>query len=385
MSGTERGKSVNLAGATAGPIPDRGAAVVVGASLAGLALSISLARSGLAVTVIERATEERNGGTGLRLWGGRGESVQRRDNSGTRVPTIASIASAGLPGPESWATVRRRLADAAAQEPGIVIRYETEVALIGQDADSAWAIDTTGSVYSADILIGADGHRSMVRSGVDPGHPDATYAGYVIWTGKAPYAVAPGWQKGHNHMRMITLPNGDGEMIVGETRTNDEPRRYFWQWYDATSNDYLREAGALVGSVPQYSLVNEKIAASKYADIQRRAAHWPAPWDDVVRHSVGQQRVIATPIAEYVPRRLTRGRIAIIGDAAHVPSPMTGAGFDTGLGDAETLGELTSHGVIGEQGRKVLKAYEKQRLGTAQRMVRSGQGFGERLLGSTKK
>ncbi|MGP5163790.1 FAD-dependent monooxygenase [Arthrobacter rhombi] len=363
-----------------GSIPERGTAIVVGASLAGLALSISLARSGLAVNVFERAAEERNGGTGLRLWAGMGETIRRRDGSGFSAPTIASIASSGVPGPEGWATVRRRLADAAATEPGISIHYESEVVEIGQDAETAWIKDASGKVHGADILLGADGHRSMVRRSVDPSHPDATYAGYTIWTGKAPYEAAPGWAEGHNHMDMITLPHGDGAMIVGETKTNGEPRRYFWQWYDPTSDDYLHESGALVENVSQHSLVNEGIAASKYEDIHRRAGHWPAPWDQIVRHSVHRRQVIATPIAEYVPRRLTRGRIAIIGDAAHVPSPMTGAGFDTGLGDAETLGELTDHGVVGRRGVEVLKTYEKQRLRTAQRMVRSGQGFGRSLL-----
>lgn len=363
-----------------GPIPERGTAIVVGASLAGLALSISLARSGLAVNVLERAQEERNGGTGLRLWGGMGETIRRRDGSGASVPTIASIASAGVPGPEGWATVRRRLADAATAEPGISIHYESEVVEIGQNAETAWVKDAKGTVHVADILMGADGHRSIVRRSVDPSHPDATYAGYAIWTGKASYAVAPGWAEGRNHMDMITLPHGDGAMIVGETKTNGNARGYFWQWYDPTSNDYLRESGALVGDVSQYSLVNEGIAASKYEDIHRRVAHWPAPWDQIVRHNVHRRRIIATPIAEYVPRRLRRGRIAIIGDAAHVPSPMTGAGFDTGLGDAETLGELTDRGVMGRRGVEVLKTYEKQRLRAAQRMVRSGQGFGERLL-----
>lgn len=279
--------------------------------------------------------------------------------------------------------VRRRLFDAAADEPGITMRHETEVVKVGQDADSAWATDTTGTVHAADILVGADGHHSLVRRSIDPEHPDATYAGYTIWTGKVPYDAAPGWQEGRNYMKMITLPNGDGEMIVGETLTNNDPRMYFWQWYDPTSDHYLREAGALIGSVSQYSLVNENIAESKYEDIGGRAAHWPAPWDDIVRCSVRQRRIIATPVTEYVPQRLARGRTAIIGDAAHVPSPMTGAGFDTGLGDAETLGELASYGVVGEQGTKVLKAYEKQRLKTAQKMVRSGQGFGYHLLDST--
>ncbi|MEO6987252.1 MAG: FAD-dependent monooxygenase [Aquihabitans sp.] len=95
-----------------------------------------------------------------------------------------------------------------------------------------------------------------------------------------------------------------------------------------------------------------------------------------------ERSIIVTPITEYVPRRLVRGRIAMLGDAAHVPSRVTGAGFDTGLGDAEALGELTSDGVVGDQGLRVLKAYEEQRLQVAQAMVRSGQGFGLNLLGS---
>ena len=363
--------------------PEKGAAVVVGASLAGLSLAISLARSGLGVFVLERATAERPGGTGLRLWGGRNETVVRRDGSGARVPTIASIASAGVPGPEGWTTVRRRLFDAATAEPGITIHHGTEVTEVGQDADSAWAIDTGGTRHAGDILVGADGHKSLVRRTVDPAHPDATYAGYMIWTGQVPYDAAPGWQRHHDWMNMITLPRGDGAMIIGETETNGLPRRYFWQWYDPTSDDYLRGTGALVGTVTQYSLVNEDIAQSQYDEIARRCAHWPEPWNDIVRHSVEQRRIIATPITEYVPQRLVRDRMAVIGDAAHVPSPMTGAGFDTGLADAETLGELTSDGVIGPKGPQVLRAYEQQRLRSAQQMVRSGQGFAGQLLDPT--
>ena len=358
----------------------KGTAVVVGASLAGLSLAISLARSGLDVKVLERASSERLGGTGLRLWGGRDETVERRDGSGIRVPTIASIASAGVPGPEGWSTVRRRLLEAAMEEPRITIVHEREVVCVDHDSDSAWAQDSDGELHRADILVGADGHKSLVRRVVDPTRPDATYAGYMIWTGNVPHEAAPGWVTDENWMNMIDLPDGEGMMIVGETATNGEPRRYFWQWYDASSDDYLRDEGALVGSVTQHSLVNEDIAPWKYEEIERRATQWPEPWNRIVRHSTQARRIIATPITEYVPQRLARGRIAIIGDAAHVPSPMTGAGFDTGLGDAELLGELTADGVRGPRGPAVLRTYEKKRLRTAQRMVRSGQGFGRDLL-----
>lgn len=102
-----------------------------------------------------------------------------------------------------------------------------------------------------------------------------------------------------------------------------------------------------------------------------------------MRHSVRRRSVVATPIAEYVPQRLSRGRLAIIGDAAHVPSPMTGAGYDTGLEDAERLGSLTHRGVRGERGPQVLRAYEKDRLRPARRMVESGRAFGTQLLAGT--
>jgi len=44
-----------------------------------------------------------------------------------------------------------------------------------------------------------------------------------------------------------------------------------------------------------------------------------------------------TPIAEYVPDRLVNGRLALVGDAAHVPTPMTGCGFSASLDDAEAI------------------------------------------------
>ncbi|WP_280890901.1 FAD-dependent monooxygenase [Streptomyces sp. LBL] len=39
-----------------------------------------------------------------------------------------------------------------------------------------------------------------------------------------------------------------------------------------------------------------------------------------------------------MPDRLVRGRLVLVGDAAHVPSPMTGRGFGTSLDDAAALG-----------------------------------------------
>src|SRR6202012_2148486 len=38
-----------------------------------------------------------------------------------------------------------------------------------------------GEAVAADLVIGADGARSTVRATVDPAHPDARYAGVLLW------------------------------------------------------------------------------------------------------------------------------------------------------------------------------------------------------------
>lgn len=66
--------------------------------------------------------------------------------------------------------------------------------------------------------------------------------------------------------------------------------------------------------------------------------------------------------------------MVLVGDAAHVPTPMTGRGFGTSLDDAEALArhfcDTTAQDVS-----DALAAYEAERLAPAQNLVLSGQGF----------
>jgi len=45
---------------------------------------------------------------------------------------------------------------------------------------------------------------------------------------------------------------------------------------------------------------------------------------------------------KYIPDRLVKGRVAIIGDAAYVPAPITAGGINESLEDAVALGKCVS-------------------------------------------
>jgi len=69
-----------------------------------------------------------------------------------------------------------------------------------------------------------------------------------------------------------------------------------------------------------------------------------------------------------------------VGDAAHVASPMTGAGFETALLDAGTLAMEAGQGIAGNQAIQVLQRYERERLQPDRALVQYGHTWGESYL-----
>ena len=82
----------------------------------------------------------------------------------------------------------------------------------------------------------------------------------------------------------------------------------------------------------------------------------------------------AYTVSEYYPRCLHAGRIVLIGDAAHVASPVTERGFATGMEDAAVLAALMAKGQ-GHEYVETLKSFERARLPAAQRLVASSRAW----------
>ncbi|WP_237309467.1 FAD-dependent monooxygenase [Streptomyces sp. AMCC400023] len=246
-------------------------------------------------------------------------------------------------------------------------------------------ITSDGRTFRGDVVIGADGHGSVVRGGVAPDKPDATFAGYLIWLGLTDESALISSRRlprdvdiltgGEDYLLGYPLPGPDGSVVLGS-------RQVGWAWYDASRNDLLRETGAVVGNVVHRSLTSADIPETTFRELADRAEDlWPSPWREAVLDCIERRAVIGTPIAEYVPDQLVNGRLALVGDAAHVPTPMTGSGFSASLHDAEAVAAAVAAGVREPAMPQALRGYEDERLGSVRSMVQSGQQFSRSFAG----
>lgn len=345
-----------------------GSAVIVGASLSGLMSALSLSRIGMKVTMLERSERKARAGAALPVSEGLLRRLTGRNFGRDALPS----------GPQAWADVHSSLRAVVDSDPNIRICAPARVRVVDQDDRSAWAVTDNGEVVRGDILVGADGHASVVRRHIAPEHPNAVFAGYLIWLGIMDESAikAPPWpaqlailEKRNYCLNAYYLPGTDGSLATGR-------RRLGFGWYDAGHNDLLRTSRALVGEVVQRTIRPQDIPDAIFRELAEEArAIWPDPWREAIVNCLGRRAIIGTPIGEYMPRRLSRGRMCLVGDAAHVPSPMTGRGFDASALDALALADALQEIPACRGSTSGLRRYEASRLDPAQELVRSGYGF----------
>ncbi len=354
---------------------ENGSAIVVGASLSGLMTGIALSRAGLKVTILERAGAKPRSGAVLQVDSG---EIDRTKTA----KLLRKVASGGVRSAEAWESIQFRLRKEAEADPRIDLRYDTRVQTVNQDNDSAWVVTDKDETLYGDILIGADGHRSTVRRHVTPHKPNATFAGYLIWVAIVDENDIPEKHRPSLNAPKFSMPDGIGDFLLGTILAGADgshalgDRRLGWAWYDNTQNDLLRRLVCVEGNVVRHSLHAPDIPEQTLIELAEKASvRWPQPWLDATLHSIQTRNLTGTPIAEYVPDNLVKGRIAIVGDAAHLPTPLTASGFNASLQDAATLAKCVAKGIQGNSAAEALLEYESLRLKNARQIVQSGQSF----------
>jgi 2-polyprenyl-6-methoxyphenol hydroxylase-like FAD-dependent oxidoreductase len=245
--------------------------------------------------------------------------------------------------------------------------------------------NTCEARFDADLVVGADGRGSVVRRFVAPENPDALYAGYGLWRGMIdekdlPASLAHAYvgdgpsMWAHRRYRLVSyhVPGQQGGVAPGGRAVN-------WAWYDPDLTPIFETAGCVRSGVVQRSLRPEEFSPILISRLDRLASElWPDPIGCIIRLTLRAGRAFATPIAEYEPTRLTSGRLVLVGDAAHLAAPPTGAGLVKGLEDVEALGEAVRSERNG--GLAAVDAYEAIRLRPARRLAETSRAWSRSYL-----
>jgi 2-polyprenyl-6-methoxyphenol hydroxylase-like FAD-dependent oxidoreductase len=369
-----------------------GNVAIVGGSITGLATAIGLARRGIPVSVFEQNTGEERGGSGLGV-----DVALITDTTGVdaRVDGLARalpVVNEGHRDTSTWLAIYRWLRAVADATAGLSVHESARVDVISSD-DRAAYLSGPRVKASADVIIGADGYRSVVRRAVWPARPFAPYGGFLIWRalveeswlparlldqrslggGRSPHAATA-------RLVVYRVPGPNGETARGK-------RSITLAWYDASRTQWLRDRGYLVGeevlgSVPP-TAIDDELRAELLA---LAATRWHGAARDILTSAIERKVIFGTPLAEYLPERLAAGRLGIVGDAAHVASPMVGAGFSSGLLDGTAFIDAVSRsgGTAGEAGTRALQRYNEIRLTQNQSRVLESLATTRELLLSTQ-
>lgn len=346
-------------------------AVVVGAGIAGSAAAVALIGVGLTVEILEAREPEDTAGAflviapnGVNALSAMGlghvlpaaggmplDGIGFVDHRGRKVGRLDGTDDVRRYGASSQLVLRERLRGellAAAQAAGAVTAHSARVIDVHEGRDSVSAALADGQLRTADLLIGADGVRSAVRTAAFPTARPPAYTGV---------ADCGGWAA-------VDLPDTSGQRMVFGHRgffgyvVRDGTAYWFSNVRHADANG-LRSVGH--GHWLRH-------LRDRHADDP-----WPVPTILSATESVaGVWPVYDLPTLE----TWHSARLCLIGDAAHAASPSAGQGASMALEDAAVLARCCRDA---SSPSAALPEFEALRKGRAEGVVRLG-----RRLGSTK-
>jgi len=335
--------------------------LIAGAGPTGLVLALWLKRQGIGVRIIDRSAAPGSTSRALAVQARTLELYRQLDlthevlERGHKVPAVnlwsrgerAARVAFGSIGEELTPypfleiypqDEHERLLIERLQQLGVAVERRTELTAFTDIGDGVRARLRTAEgqeeICETRFLAGCDGARSRVREALATGFPGGTYR-QVFYVADIEGAGAP----------------VDGELHI-----------------DLDEADFLGVfplAGAgrarLIGTVQDGRAENPE--SLRFEDVSQRA----------IRH-LGLDITKVNWFSTYhVHHRVTdhfsRGRVFLLGDAAHIHSPVGGQGMNTGIGDAINLAWKLAAVLAGHADESLLATYESERIGFAQRLV----------------
>ena len=336
-------------------------ALVIGGGITGSVLSLALAQRGVSVDLVELSPVWRGVGHGITVQGnalaalakvGAGDEVlsrgvpfnqlRMRQADGTLIAEVPTPRTGGPELPATLGALRSDLQDVLCQRvyaAGVTVRLGLTVRGLAQDSRRAYAEFSDGSTGRYDLVVGADGIRSTVRAmlGITT---TPQPSGMSIWRVVADRPA---------EMDCAEVYYGGPRYKAGYAPISADKCYAYILDTDGTLRDF--------GDRPAWELMYE------------RSAGYGGTWGKI-RETIGPESNVSHTRVEWllVPDPWFRGRIIVIGDAAHACPPLIAQGAAMCAEDAVVLAEL----VTGDHPLETaLPAFMARRLDRVELVVRN--------------
>jgi len=335
--------------------------LIVGAGPTGLVLALWLTRLGVRVRIIDQTAEPGTTSRALAVQArtlelyrqiGLADAVVDRGRtvlavnlrvSGKEVAhAVLGAMGAGIspfpyalvyPQDEHERLLIDRLSDAG-------VEVERNTAFLGLEEKAGHVLarlrrpDGMTEACEASYVAGCDGAHSTVRETLAIGFPGGTY----------------------EHIFYVADVEASGALRQGEVHVGLDATD-FLAVFPLKKDGHWRLVGT-VREVPGKPLEN-----LSWSDVSRRVIEW-------MRIDVANVNWFSTyHVHHRVADRFRQGRSFLLGDAAHIHSPVGGQGMNTGIGDAVNLAWKLA-AVLGQRAdASLLDSYEPERIAFARRLV----------------
>ncbi|MCF2127799.1 FAD-dependent oxidoreductase [Strepomyces sp. STD 3.1] len=343
--------------------------LVLGGGAAGNAVTVLLRRAGIAVDLVEARDDwNATAGSGITLQGN-ALRVLRELGVWDRVQASGfGFGSVGITAPDGTvlhaqddlrtggddlpATVgmqRPRLQQIlidAVRDSGASVRLGTTAEILDQDADGVWVRLSDGTEHRYDLVVAADGLGSRTRAAIGiTAKPEPT--GMAIWRIAAPRPAG---------VTRTDLAYGGPAYIAGYCPTSE-----------STLYAYVVEANRDRASIPPESYADEMRGLTR---------HYGGFWPEITEHITDPAKVNYT----WFDRMLVedswhRGRVVLVGDAAHCCPPTLAQGAALSLEDAWVLSQMLTGSDVWDDA--LFQAYYERRIVRVRPVVEASVQIGQ--------
>jgi 2-polyprenyl-6-methoxyphenol hydroxylase-like FAD-dependent oxidoreductase len=283
--------------------------------------------------VVERALQLGKAGRGANIWAqGRRTAHVPLGDAGAALSPYPYILILGQDDNE-------RILGDRLHDWNLAVQWRTELTALTQHADGVQVTlkqpDGSTRELRAAWVAGCDGAHSVVRERNSIGFPGAPY----------------------EHVFFVADVECTGSMMA------DEVNVYLWRdgfhlFFPMRGTDHWRVVGILPAALRSNKDVTfDDVVPSVRREAGATLAFKGCSWFSTYR------------IHHRAASRFRAGRCFVLGDAAHIHSPVGAQGMNTGLQDAYNLGWKLAAVTQGRADAALLDSYEAERLPVAQRLL----------------